>query len=318
MECAKAREKCTKGQPCSRCTARTLPCLYPDSQIQETVAQAAQFGEADFTRPDSPRFRNIGFTEEMELERSHADHTRGQFEDTSSPGDIPMTGVNVGEDAERDRLSNTRMPHTDSSDPRTRGRFEEIPPMNFGGPDTAPSHNAGVHQQGSRNKIDDRNDHQAPLLTSSLTVNLSHYPIIPLNGPNLSGYDYPASLDPSLLDFPINWLPANDNIDIDYSSILGLGISSADLFSDPLNLPSQLPDDGPNTFPPTAGPDIEVLRQPVSSTAAQAITSPCDTVSTVSHSSLVPSALNLQVGSTQRAQPALGYLVRFDSRSRRR
>lgn len=42
--CAKAREKCTKGLPCTRCSRRCLDCVYPGSQQQDKFDHHS-FGE---------------------------------------------------------------------------------------------------------------------------------------------------------------------------------------------------------------------------------------------------------------------------------
>ncbi|KAI0149318.1 hypothetical protein BJ166DRAFT_602076 [Pestalotiopsis sp. NC0098] len=40
LECAKARERCTKGLPCSRCTSKTLQCTYPEAKPEGSSLKA--------------------------------------------------------------------------------------------------------------------------------------------------------------------------------------------------------------------------------------------------------------------------------------
>lgn len=47
---------------------------------------------------------------------------------------------------------------------------------------------------------------------------------------NMPGYQQNQMLQPTL-DFPMNWLPPNHSIPIDYSNIFGLGLGSLDFFS---------------------------------------------------------------------------------------
>ncbi|KAH6653194.1 hypothetical protein BKA67DRAFT_647148 [Truncatella angustata] len=42
LECAKARERCTKGAPCSRCSARSLKCTYPQGNSEDLTRAAVQ------------------------------------------------------------------------------------------------------------------------------------------------------------------------------------------------------------------------------------------------------------------------------------
>lgn len=43
LECAKARERCTKGVPCSRCATRSLHCAYPEGK-SEALSSSAGVG----------------------------------------------------------------------------------------------------------------------------------------------------------------------------------------------------------------------------------------------------------------------------------
>lgn len=40
LECAKARERCSKGLPCSRCTSKTLQCAYPEAKPEGSSLKA--------------------------------------------------------------------------------------------------------------------------------------------------------------------------------------------------------------------------------------------------------------------------------------
>lgn len=58
--CAKAREKCTKGLPCMRCSRRCLDCVYPGRQQQDKFDHYS-FGENN-SSPRPPNTENVSAT----------------------------------------------------------------------------------------------------------------------------------------------------------------------------------------------------------------------------------------------------------------
>ncbi|KAH8897923.1 hypothetical protein GQ53DRAFT_637340 [Thozetella sp. PMI_491] len=90
--------------------------------------------------------------------------------------------------------------------------------------------------------------------------------------------DYQASIYDAYSDFPINWLPANNIGEFDYSSILGLGISSSGLFAESMNYQDAL------SYAALDGSRVN----DTSVQNHQPVASPAQTSSTASHHSFEP------------------------------
>ena len=108
-----------------------------------------------------------------------------------------------------------------------------------------------------------------------------------LEASSLAEFGYNTDVYDQSLDFPINWLPANDEIDIDYTSILGLGISSMELFPDGVDFSNVLPppQDVASLSPHSAGSELRVALEGTPYPSSNSGTTPGRSISTTSHHS---------------------------------
>ncbi|PGH17723.1 hypothetical protein AJ80_04731 [Polytolypa hystricis UAMH7299] len=167
MECARARERCSRGEPCLRCSTKSLSCLYPQEQHVEhavdTSIRAVTEHTPQYTSPKSGGTTTDAFI---------LHHPNEPAEQTPSPSQYQTSPMN-------NALAISQPCRTTTS----LGRPQNSP-QSFMQIDTC-----------------DQLGHQ--------------------NG----GYNQ------TTMDFPLNWLPANESVIIDYNSILGLGVDSLGLFS---------------------------------------------------------------------------------------
>ena len=165
LECAKARDRCTRNYPCLRCSSRRLQCVYPTlsglAHAQELSASPSQAGQVSLFRP-------------------------------------------ICEDSER--VSG-------------QGVLSDITPP------------------------------QETITNETMCNSQDPFRVYSYSNEPLPTFDLPESQSlQSAMDFSLNWLPMDNSIAIDYENILGLDISSMNLFP---SLSTPLSDLGSQPAPPT-------------------------------------------------------------------
>lgn len=240
-ECARAREKCTRALPCMRCSGRSLECVYPEKQAQHT-------GES-----------SEAFDEQMAYSAPFENSILGQGNVEANLGATP--GV-----------PHFPAPRGDGISPLTS---DQLVGDSFMANSDIPLHSSRFQAQDSANAYDLANlDLQEPGPPAP-----QFYPNeVPV--PAAENFMYAPSVYDATLGFPMNWLPANDAIDVDYSSILGLGLSPNNIQPAAGALPYNEPVGVRPSLPLQVSSEIheETSRSP-------AIASPAETVSTLSHTS---------------------------------
>lgn len=185
-ECAKARERCSKDDPCRRCSTKALSCAYPPEprgrQRRSSPRDAVVAGDIlnSDARPSAPVH---GF------QPSFKPRLQAPL---PMPSSLPVASFPPTQST-IDILSTDGVDHQ-----QQRGHLQ------MGG---GSSMAAGA---------DMPNTYLSPMYdpTSQMDVDAL----------------FPLAQDQGVfsqsMDYPMNWLPANDSINIDYSSILGFGIGS--------------------------------------------------------------------------------------------
>jgi hypothetical protein len=189
MECAKAREKCTKSEPCLRCSNKLLPCVYPPDRPAKVV-----------TPRDSPST----MFQAAELPEEHHHQSQQQMDIAFNPG----LGVATSSHDKNLQISQSNLlsPETCLQDTMVPSDVDMI--------------------------ISD-------VQTPGVLVNTNNPPAY--MGSDTSFPLVQQQLLPSeRLDYPINWLPSNGSICIDYNSNLGLNFSTYTSFE---NMRTRLPEE---------------------------------------------------------------------------
>lgn len=240
MECARAREKCTKTTPCFRCSARSLECIYPEKRPEPNVNDAAIDVADDqvsySVNTSDPLFGHHNVTAPLGATPGVNHFPEGLGDATSPLSSNPIVG---GSSTTQPRVApNTRFQAQESA-----ASYYDMTGLGFG-----EDRQARAPSQFYSN--------EAP-------------------APAPDTFMYAPSVYDTALDFPMNWLPANDAIDVDYSSILGLVLSPGNLqpapgalsYNDPV--PVQASDQAHGGTP-----------------RSHLVTSPSETVSTTSQASI--------------------------------
>ena len=254
-ECARAREKCSKTSPCGRCSARALACIYPDE------------GQKDGNRGQisSPP------------QESGRTPTGYLFTQSDDPQDVsPQLNVAAGPSQPGD-FSNLRASAVDSFSPNLRpGNGNNTTAIGQGivsVPDISVQPYGVTYDYGRMGFQQDRQ-----LRPQSQMYAAVQSPVAATNS-----FVYAPSVYDSNLNFPMNWLPANDTIEVDYSSILGLSFSPPDFQAGAQAFSYGAPGDNTNTD------QSENLTPPNAETSnSQPATSPAATVSPLSQVSVNP------------------------------
>lgn len=196
VECARAREKCTKTSPCRRCSARSLLCVFPDKERQTF--------QGDETSPRVPTEDNV----QPSLSMFSGDQARHEVVSPQLRVEDAVPGA-------------TRFPYIQESTMETINQID----VAYHPSSMAPSSNmvmTGVpYQSGSSSSgfPDPAYPQERPSRPSTQLYEVQQ------SFPMTNGW---AGVSPALygdMEFPMNWLPTNDSIDIDYNSFLGLSFS---------------------------------------------------------------------------------------------
>lgn len=191
LECAKARERCTKGSPCSRCSSRALDCTYPEGKQDETTPAVVQ-----------PVRQTI---EQGEPSQSSASRQSGH----EASNLRTLNSLSTSADRAYDKTANPGFYHDEPHDGLRR-----TPITGDGIPFTTDNALAGMHSLEAVSSL--------PELYSPLNY-LSTTPI--LSSPQHPSYS-PAITSP--LSWMSSTTEA---VDIGYNSIGGLNIASAEHYT---------------------------------------------------------------------------------------
>ncbi|KAH8658274.1 hypothetical protein BX600DRAFT_64425 [Xylariales sp. PMI_506] len=206
-ECARARERCTKDSPaCLRCSTKSLHCSYPLELGAGPTTPQPQHSQPSLT--DTPSLVPSQSPPEHLL-HSHTTQAAAVGAENPLPSStaVLMTGHAQGADSHLvppNELSTPSYPHLSPQD----NNMMDMMPTNL----------------------------QPPYLINNLysptTYSVGATARFPLMEQQPSGFS-------ESMDYPLNWLPANNSLDLDHTSILGVNISSYGLFMDlassPLN-----------------------------------------------------------------------------------
>lgn len=219
-ECAKSRERCSKNDPCQRCSTRGLHCTYPQPRA-------------------STRHRLSNLEQDRGLPSSLS----------SSPHGITSTA-------------------------------------------------SGSVGQGTSNLAEQQLDRQLHVQRQGSLA--TYAPYDSLEGQAVQ-YALPESMTPGWqssqamqlpMGFPMNWLPPDESIPIDYDNILGFGFSSLDFFAAETPAPDIM---NPNMIPHNQGSmpsPVAFSQQPTDATTQP--TAPASLDGATSGSWLVPSTEHVE------------------------
>ncbi|ETS75801.1 hypothetical protein PFICI_12745 [Pestalotiopsis fici W106-1] len=262
-ECAKARERCSKDEPCRRCLTRGLSCAYPPEPRGRQPRRSPRDDVLNVEAQPSPQAHN--------------------YQQVSKPGLQPLLPTSQALTATTPRSTQSAIEMMGADALRRQQQHDHLQIGGANSTGTGP----GISNQYLGAMYDPATQMDVDTL----------FPLVQDQG----GFS-------QSMDYPMNWLPANDTIDIDYSSILDFGIGpyadTSPLALGPTQDISLLPPDtnvGQNNQLSVAGNSIApgsrrlndptVILPPVVS-----ISSPTHTTSSHSQSSGSESRLSTQGG----------------------
>ncbi|KAI5459576.1 hypothetical protein BGZ63DRAFT_254791 [Mariannaea sp. PMI_226] len=250
FECARVRERCTKATPCQRCHSKSIECIYPleRSRHNRSVRKSVAPGPAKTSMQHPTQNTRDRSSEDGSWTKETSDGCDIATETPQGPSSANLEPSWPSFPSESGGLDPARRIGTDAAthfprftdgvrtksttpgammdnrvcpnpshqfpDSNLRGAGVSSPPLAPGFPYTdsdcpMPTMNA------------------APPLGSTLATSPQLNSVT--LGYNPDGYD-------ATFEFPLNWLPANESPDLDYSSIPRFGFNSPLLFEEPSRL----------------------------------------------------------------------------------
>ncbi|KAH7136648.1 hypothetical protein EDB81DRAFT_802815 [Dactylonectria macrodidyma] len=214
--CSKAREKCNKGNPCSRCHARSISCVYPIPRIQPIRANQREYHEGlsdpSGISPDSAK--------SMSPQTQTASASENTMFSTNLSSKRLVPGLASHIVAPHESLQQSQPPEDamiESSNVVSLHQPLDIP---YGSMEI----NEFQHSEPMRQATQ--------LFTPGPSAQTAQTATPGFLGLDVPSFSYQATGYDTDLDLHINWLPTNDTIDLDYRSILDLTMSGNGLESD--------------------------------------------------------------------------------------
>ncbi|OCL02292.1 hypothetical protein AOQ84DRAFT_393059 [Glonium stellatum] len=250
-ECAKARERCSKGRICLRCAKKSLNCVYPsrrrrkkhiditpsdsifhEENQSESISQGPhdsihQEDERQLQSPNQPigsQFQTNSYIQGQSQEQN-LPHVR--------PSNYAESSQEIGHNS-YDRQMNIQMAN---SSLEIRDNVQNPATQNFNHQaSTSVYSTQGVGSQPPPYQ-EDPGTNVAGLASMNAAAIGDNSHSMQNNFPSV----YPPEVFDAAFDASINWLPTNFAMDIDYTSILGFGFASSNYFPDTTTLGQAAP-----------------------------------------------------------------------------